>query len=101
MICFLDYNDFLAFNFARGLAVPPDMPRRPIPVGEATRLILMQVHVTEVHDPKPEDAVQMPVVHFEGISRMIDEGMEDTMHNHIHGKLAASFQGRQAKKLIS
>lgn len=70
-------------------------------MGEATRLILMQVHVTEVHDPEPEDKVQMPVVHFAGISRMIDEGMEDTMHNHIHGKLAASSQGRLTRKLIS
>lgn len=101
MICFLDYNDFLAFNFARGLAVPPDMPRRPIPVGEATRLILMQIHVTEVRAPAPEDKVQMPVVHFEGISRMVDEGMDDTMHNHIHGKHAASLRGYLTTKLIS
>ncbi len=72
MVCFLDYNDFFAFNFPITDALPDNVPRPSLDIGEATRLILMKIHVSRIEPPGPEDGQALPVVHFKGTSRSLD-----------------------------
>lgn len=62
VVCFLDYNDFVRFNFDRDLTVR----RPPVHTQEALRLIRMLVHVTKIEEPGEMDGKELPVVHFEG-----------------------------------
>ncbi|KAL0944288.1 uncharacterized protein CTRU02_202175 [Colletotrichum truncatum] len=76
VVCFIDYNDFWRFNDLDGAdlhPVPREVARPPLDVGEATRVIIVKVHVTSVQPPGDDDGKDLPVVHFEGISRSIDD----------------------------
>ncbi|PHH87602.1 hypothetical protein CDD83_8655 [Cordyceps sp. RAO-2017] len=73
VVCFLDYSDFFKYNFPVGVDLADHAPRPPLNVGEETRLILMRAQVTAVEPPGPEDGQSLPVVHFRGVSRSLDE----------------------------
>ncbi|KAI0386036.1 hypothetical protein F5Y04DRAFT_162127 [Hypomontagnella monticulosa] len=84
VVCFLDYTDFFAYNFTsenndRRIARPA------IDVGEATRLILMKLHVTGIEPPGPNDGQELPVVHFEGISRSLDDSYDENANSDLRG----------------
>ncbi|PFH59517.1 hypothetical protein XA68_12220 [Ophiocordyceps unilateralis] len=85
VICFLDFNDFFKFNFPVGPAFghASNVPRPPLNVGEATRLIVMRIHVTSVEPPGPEDGQSLPVVHFKGMSRSLDDSWDDNANSDI------------------
>ncbi|OLN95555.1 hypothetical protein CCHL11_04910 [Colletotrichum chlorophyti] len=83
VVCFIDYNDFFSYNFPIGDQMPREVPRRPLDVGEATRLIVMKVHVTDVQPPGDEDGKDLPVVHFQGISRSIDDSWDDNANSDL------------------
>jgi hypothetical protein len=63
-----DYTELFSYNFS---AAPPpfDQPREPLDTGEAIRLITMNLKVTTIEKPSPEDGQALPVVHFAGHSR--------------------------------
>ncbi|TDZ65108.1 hypothetical protein CTRI78_v003629 [Colletotrichum trifolii] len=86
IVCFIDYNDFFGYNFPIGNALPRDVPREPLDVGEATRLIVMKIHVTEIQPPGEEDGKDLPVVHFEGISRSIDDSWDENANSDLRVK---------------
>ena len=89
VVCFLDYNDFFAYNFAmEPHDLPPEVPRPAIDTGEATRLILMKIGVTEIEEPGPDDSQDMPVVHFRGISRSLDDSWDDNANSDLAGMIA-------------
>jgi F-box associated protein len=67
VVCFLDYNDFVRFNFERS-AWPTDGSRPPVHTQEALRLIRMMVQVTKIEEAGEDDGKDLPVVHFEGKS---------------------------------
>ncbi|XXG94263.1 hypothetical protein Hte_000517 [Hypoxylon texense] len=112
VVCFLDYTDFFRYNFATaaggGVGVgggggvggiddddepPPHVPRAPIDYGEATRLILMKVRVTRIEPPGPDDGQELPVVHFEGISRSLDDSYDENANSDLRGSVRLTREG--------
>lgn len=87
VVCFLDYTDFFDFNFSPEPDLPSNVPRRAIDYGEATRLILMKVHVTKVEPPEPEDGQELPVVHFKGVSRSLDDSWDENANSDLRGRV--------------
>lgn len=85
VVCFLDYTDFFAYNFTTDNQTTPHIPRAPIDVGEATRLILMKLRVTRIEPPGPDDGQELPVVHFEGISRSLDDSYDENANSDLRG----------------
>ncbi|RDA86120.1 hypothetical protein CP532_1147 [Ophiocordyceps camponoti-leonardi (nom. inval.)] len=85
VICFLDFNDFFKFNFPVGPAHghSSNVPRPPLNVGEATRLIVMRIQLTAVEAPGPEDGQSLPVVRFKGVSRSLDDSWDDNANSDI------------------
>lgn len=55
-------------------------------MGEATRLIMMRIHVTSIEEPGPEDGQDLPVVHFQGVSRSLDDSFDNNANSDIRGK---------------
>ena len=68
-----------------GDLVPEDMPRPGISVGEATRLIILKLHVTSIEPPGPNDGQDLPVVHFSGDSRLLDDGWDANASSELRG----------------
>ncbi|KAI2469880.1 hypothetical protein F4781DRAFT_202992 [Annulohypoxylon bovei var. microspora] len=85
VVCFLDYTDFFAYNFTAEDQPATDIPRPTIDVGEATRLILMKIRVTRIEPPGPDDGQGLPVVHFEGISRSLDDSYDENANSDLRG----------------
>ncbi|KAJ3499117.1 hypothetical protein NLG97_g593 [Lecanicillium saksenae] len=93
VVCFLDYNDFHNYNFPMGAEFPADLPRPGISVGEATRLIVLKLRVTKIEPPGPEDGQALPVVHFEGDSRLLDEGWDANGSSELKGMVRLTKEG--------
>ncbi|KAI1415764.1 hypothetical protein F5Y13DRAFT_155252 [Hypoxylon sp. FL1857] len=93
VVCFLDYTDFFAYNFTSEEQMPPHIPRPAINVGEATRLILMKIRVTRIEPPGPDDGQDLPVVHFEGISRSLDESYDENANSDLRGSVRLTREG--------
>jgi hypothetical protein len=93
IVCFLDYNDLYAFNFEPdGRAeTPPHVDREPITTREAFRLIRLQLHVTAVEPPGEDDGQDLPVVHFEGLSRSTFMAWDPNANSRIRGKHHSPF----------
>ncbi|EON97395.1 putative f-box domain-containing protein [Phaeoacremonium minimum UCRPA7] len=87
VVCFLDYNDFFNYNFPGSDHLPSSVPRHALDVGEATRLILMKIHVTKIEAPGPEDGQELPVVHFEGFSRSLDGSWDENANSDLRGEV--------------
>ncbi|KAI0834050.1 hypothetical protein F5Y06DRAFT_279715 [Hypoxylon sp. FL0890] len=85
VVCFLDYTDFFEYNFTTEFELPLQVPRPPLDVGEATRLILMKIRVTRIEPPGPDDGQELPVVHFEGISRSLDDSYDENANSDLRG----------------
>ncbi|KAK6085708.1 hypothetical protein SCUP515_00815 [Seiridium cupressi] len=85
VVCFLDYTDFYDFNFNPDDDMPPNVPRRAISYGEATRLILMKISVISIEPPGPNDGQALPVVHFKGISRSLDDSWDENANSDLRG----------------
>ncbi|KAI1058827.1 hypothetical protein LB507_003784 [Fusarium sp. FIESC RH6] len=93
IVCFLDYSDFFAFNFGDRDLIAPDAPRHTLDVGEATRLIMMRIHVTSIEEPGPEDGQDLPVVHFQGVSRSLDDSFDNNANSDIRGTARLTKEG--------
>jgi hypothetical protein len=89
IVCFLDYNDLYAFNFESGV-IPRNEERPPITTREAFRLIRLQLRVSAVEDPGPEDGKDFPVVHFEGASRSTFMAWDPNANSRIRGNPSVS-----------
>ncbi|KAH8681249.1 F-box domain-containing protein [Xylariales sp. PMI_506] len=85
VICFLDYADFFEFNFGNPSELPSNVPRRAITYDEATRLILMKITVCKIEPPGPEDGQALPVVHFKGYSRSLDDMWDENANSGLRG----------------
>ncbi|PHH75795.1 hypothetical protein CDD82_4283 [Ophiocordyceps australis] len=93
IVCFLDYNDFFGYNFPVGNDIPHYAPRQPLSVGEATRLIIMRIHVTSIEPPGPDDGQELPVVHFSGVSRSLDDSWDDNANSNLQGTVRLTREG--------
>lgn len=69
-----------------GDLIQGDAPRQPINVGEAVRLIAMHLNVEKIEPPGPDDGQDLPVVHFRGVSRSIDDSWDDNANSEILGE---------------
>lgn len=92
VVCFLDYNDFFSYNFPLGDEIPDNVPRPALDTTEATRLILMKIHVTAITDPEEGDG-DGPVVHFRGFSRSLDSSWDDNADSDLRGTARMTPQG--------
>jgi hypothetical protein len=91
-VCFLDYQDFFTFNFPSiDPELPSSVPRPAIQTEEATRLILMKIHVTNIEPPGPNDGQDLPVVHFRGFSRALDGAWDENANSDLKGEV--NFRG--------
>ncbi|KAI0972640.1 hypothetical protein F4678DRAFT_428859 [Xylaria arbuscula] len=93
VVCFLDYTDFFAFNFGAEAQPPPHVPRPSINVGQATRLILMRIFVTGIEKPAPQDGQDLPVVHFKGVSRSLDQSFDENADSDLRGTVRLTPEG--------
>jgi hypothetical protein len=87
IVCFLDYNDFFSYNFPIGDDIPDNVPRPVLDIGEATRVILMKIHITKIEPPGPGDGQALPVVHFKGISRSLDGTWDENANSGLRGRV--------------
>ncbi|EGO59946.1 hypothetical protein NEUTE1DRAFT_38488 [Neurospora tetrasperma FGSC 2508] len=76
VVCFLDYTDFFSFNFPDdNMPCPESVPRPPLDVGEATKLLMMKIHVNRIVYPEPGTEIKgkiWPIVHWRGYARSFD-----------------------------
>ncbi|OAQ97015.1 hypothetical protein LLEC1_08108, partial [Akanthomyces lecanii] len=93
VVCFLDYNDFFNYNFPMGDPFPTNLPRPGISVGEATRLIILKLRVTHIEPPGPDDGQELPVVHFTGDSRLLDDGWDANASSELKGTVRLTTEG--------
>ncbi|KAF3935253.1 hypothetical protein ABW19_dt0203411 [Dactylella cylindrospora] len=89
VVCFLDYHDFYAFNFA-STPPPEGQPRPPIDIREAIRFIKLGISVTKIEPPGPEDGQELPVVHFKGVSRLIHAFWDPNANSKLTGLIGDS-----------
>ncbi|KAJ4420793.1 hypothetical protein N0V85_000460 [Neurospora sp. IMI 360204] len=73
------YTDFFSFNFPDdNMPCPESMPRPPLDVGEATKLLMMKINVTRIIYPEPGTGHPKikgkiwPIVHWKGYARSFD-----------------------------
>lgn len=92
IVCFLDYNDLYAFNFESG-PVHDNGEREPITTREAFRLIRLQLRVTSVEAPGPDDGQDLPAVHFEGSSRSTFMAWDPNANSRIRGTVRQTPSG--------
>ncbi|KAL2753791.1 hypothetical protein ACRALDRAFT_2078754, partial [Sodiomyces alcalophilus JCM 7366] len=85
VVCFVDYNNFFAFNFLASQRIPENYPCPALDISEATRLILMKLDVTAIEPPGEEDGQDLPVVHFRGISRSLHTSWDDNAGSDLRG----------------
>ncbi|UKZ73830.1 hypothetical protein TrVFT333_001483 [Trichoderma virens FT-333] len=93
IVCFLDYNDFFSYNFTN-----PERDQSPLhtlDVGEATRLIIMRIHVTKIEQagPDSEFSSDLPIVHYEGVSRPLDDSWDDNASSDLRGTVGLTKEG--------
>ncbi|KAI1365646.1 hypothetical protein F5Y08DRAFT_169289 [Xylaria arbuscula] len=93
VVCFMDYTDFFAYNFSLDEQPPPHVPRPSIDVGQATRLILMRIFVTAIEKPGPEDGQALPVVHFKGVSKSLDQTFDENADSDLRGTVRLTPEG--------
>lgn len=74
-----DYTDFFSFNFPDdNMPCPESVPRPPLDVGEATKLLMMKIHVNKIVYPEPGTGYPeikgkiWPIVHWRGNARSFD-----------------------------
>jgi len=89
LTAFIDFTELFAYNFASER--PPDRePRPPLDTIEAIRIIVMEVRMTKIEAPAPEDNQNLPVVHFSGTSRSTHEPWDPNANSNIRGVLLIS-----------
>ncbi|KAK1755999.1 hypothetical protein QBC47DRAFT_299537 [Echria macrotheca] len=94
VVCFLaDYNDFFSYNFPLGDELPNNVPRQALDVGEATRVIMMKIHVTEIEWPEGEEGKGHPTVHFRGFSRSLDGSWDENANSDLRGLVRMTPEG--------
>ncbi|KAM0277688.1 hypothetical protein ACHAQH_005631 [Verticillium albo-atrum] len=94
VVCFIDYNDFFAYNFpAEAETLAPGEPRAPLEVEEATRLIIVKLRVVGIEAPGVADGQALPVVRFEGTSRALDDSWDDNADSDIRGTVRLTSEG--------
>jgi hypothetical protein len=64
--------------------LPANVPRPALDVGEAIRLILMKIHVTEIEESENGS----PIVHFTGFSRSLDGSWDDNADSDLRGEFS-------------
>jgi len=83
------------------MRVPPDEPRDALIAEEAYRHILMSLWVTDVTEPGPSDNPDLPVVHFEGVSRSVNAQWDPNANSGIRGTVRMTREGEVRWQTIS
>ena len=91
IVCFLNYHELFAFNFAEHL--PSDQPRPPLNTEEATRFIIAHLRATKVEPPGKNDGQELPVVYFTGISRSTNGPWDANANSNMRGSVRMTKDG--------
>ncbi|KAL1389877.1 hypothetical protein HDK64DRAFT_268663 [Phyllosticta capitalensis] len=92
IVLFLDYNDLYNFNFSQG-TIPNTMPRPPLQKSQATRFIVVRLHVTRIEPITRDGEQQLPKVYFEGDSRSYEHGTVQDGQSTIKGHVRQNPEG--------
>lgn len=88
----IDFHDLIAYNF--GSPDPgPHTPREPLDIREAIRFIVMEIKVTKISPPGPDDNPDFPVVYFKGKSRLRQGSPDPNANSMIRGRVGMTKQG--------
>ena len=102
IVCFLDYTDLFNHNFSKeAKKVPADEPRPAVNTEGDIRHIIMNLRVTDVTAPGPFDNPSLPVVHFRGISRSIENQWDPNANSGIRGTVRLTADGEVRWQTIS
>ncbi|KAK4244563.1 hypothetical protein C7999DRAFT_35078 [Corynascus novoguineensis] len=93
VVSFLDFDDFFDFNHPGVDNLPRDVPRPPLAIRQATRLILMRIRVDKVEPPSAGDHPDHPVTYFRGFSRALDGAWDDNAQADIRGTVRVTPEG--------
>lgn len=93
IVCFLDYNDFFSYNFPAEDLIGRDTPRPALDVGEATRILQMNLKIHKIEPPGPDDGQDLPVVHFKGITRSLDDSFDGNGNSQMRGTVRLTREG--------
>ena len=91
IVCFLDYREFFAYNFAS--EVPNGQARPPLNTQEAIRFIVAELRTTKVEPPGEDDGQGLPVVHFDGVSRSTNGPWDANANSKIRGTVRLTKDG--------
>jgi hypothetical protein len=47
---------------------------------------MMKIYITKIEKPGPEDGQELPVVHYKGTSRSLDNSMDGDANSGLRGK---------------
>ena len=92
VVCFLDFSELFAYNF-RSPSLLQGEPRPPLDTEEAIRMIVMNIKITRMEDPGPNDGQALPVVHFAGCSRPRYAHWDPNASAHVKGSVRLTKEG--------
>lgn len=81
----IDYHDFYDFNFRR-TTLPAGKGKPPIDTREAIRFIKITIQLTKIEEPGPDDNPDLPVVHFQGVSRLAHTFWDPNANSKLTGE---------------
>lgn len=55
---------------------------------------MLRLEVTSIQNPGPDDGQDLPVVHFKGVSRSLDDSFDHNANSNIRGKSLVSRLGQ-------
>jgi hypothetical protein len=80
---------------------PPGQPRPDINTTEAIRVIKMEIQATRFEKPEEGDGQDLPVVHFEGVSRSLHDSWDPNANSSIRGTVRLTKEGEVRWSTIS
>lgn len=90
-----------AYNFTTGQP-EPDQPRPALNTTEAIRLITMEIRATKSEPPGPDDGQELPVIHFEGVSKSsMNTSWDPNANSTISGTVRLTKAGEVRWQTIS
>ncbi|KAH8735958.1 hypothetical protein BGZ61DRAFT_489774 [Ilyonectria robusta] len=73
------------YNFPAEDLIGRDTPRPALDVGEATRILQMNLKIHKIEPPGPDDGQDLPVVHFKGVTRSLDDSFDGNGNSQMRG----------------
>lgn len=83
-----DFTELFSYNFVTP-SPGAGNPRPPLDTTEAIRLISMELRVSKIEPPGPDDGQDLPIVYFVGISKSVHQNWDPNANSGIRGAYSA------------